>query len=970
MFARKLDLPSLSVSALVFLPALLVLLFFFNQAPAAEAQAQTVPSTPKGIDYVGQCSLKTLKGTYGVLEQGTVMVQLPGFPPPPGLVAISGVRTYDGAGKLSGSFMASYNGAVVPGTVTGTYSVEPDCTYSDEIILSVPGIAVHRAGTISGIGIFRELHYDTDAGLAMVGTVKRILRSPCSVPTLRGTYAVSDPGAPEETLRFSPLTFPSAHNGTVTFDGAGNFSAKHTGSLNDAIATETLKGKYAVNPDCTFSTEVSLPDGHVSHGAGTITGMGPYQEVHIITDAGWVFTNALIHPKSLHRSLPGSGIFGTVSPDGSAASDPTPSLTIGGGGVLSNPEIHNLFLDSSWDSDNPFSEASINDFTQNLVNSNYLTPASQYGVGSASFTGSDDTNVAWILNGCVPPIVFGTTDFLSLAGWIQCMTVPDPIPFAPPLTGIPAPDDNTLYVLYLPTGTTVQDIVKETCNDFGAYHFWSEQLTWQLVGPCPLCVPALANQTFAYAVVDADCAQGGSLSDLEVLATHEIVEGATDPVVGTGWTDINTYGLSEDLVIKGEAADICSAIGAVPTPPVTMTDGVTVATYWSDNDAACVPMSADVAITKTGSSFFGSKAVAGSNFTYTINVTNSGPNTATNVVVTDTIPPGVTLVSSSIACSNASGTLTCALGNLAKGASSSFTVTVFLPSSGVGSTTITNNASVTSGTLDLNLTNNTFSLTTPVIFVADLAITKTAAPNPVAAGTPLTYTISVKNLGPSDAAGVVVTDMLPAGVTFASSSISCTGTPLSCGLGTLTAGASTSFKIAVNIPANFLSSKLLNTANITNTATVTSAATDPNLSNNTASVLTTVIAVADMDLNVSAAPNPVHEGSTLTYTMSFKNLGPSDATFGTILQYFPGGFQFVGSTIYNCRSGTSTVLCQLGNVVPAGFGLTFKVKYKIPTNFLGSSISKNVISQIGASSQAIDPDPPDGTNHVTTTVIR
>ena len=51
---------------------------------------------------------------------------------------------------------------------------------------------------------------------------------------------------------------------------------------------------------------------------------------------------------------------------------------------------------------------------------------------------------------------------------------------------------------------------------------------------------------------------------------------------------------------------------------------------------------------------------------------------------------------------------------------------------------------------------------------ADLAIVKSASPNPVIAGNSLTYTLTASNPGPSDATGVTITDTLPAGETYAS----------------------------------------------------------------------------------------------------------------------------------------------------------------------------------------------------------
>lgn len=377
----------------------------------------------------------------------------------------------------------------------------------------------------------------------------------------------------------------------------------------------------------------------------------------------------------------------------------------------------------------------------------------------------------------------------------------------------------------------------------------------------------------------------------------------------------------------------------------------------------------DLRITKTSAS----TVIAGTNLTYTIGVSNRGPANATNVVVIDTLPGGLTFVGSSLACSNSAGKLTCNLGNLAAGASVSFSVTIHVPSSGVGSSTITNTAIASSDQTDLNPGDNTTSAITNVIAQADLSIAKSTAPNPVAAGTNLTYTIKVGNAGPSDAPGVVVMDTLPAGLTFAHSSpVGCVGTTiLTCNLGTLVSGANRAFAIVVKVPADFLSSRSLTTATVTNTARVASSVLDPNLTNNTASVNTKVVAIADMDLTVTATPNPVHEGNVLTYNMTFINTGPSDAILGTIRDYFPQGLIFIRSDTVPCGAGATNVfLCQLGPVVPAGFGYTFHVQMQVPGSFLPTSVvSENITNNALISSSTTDPDAGDGPASVTTTVI-
>jgi len=112
---------------------------------------------------------------------------------------------------------------------------------------------------------------------------------------------------------------------------------------------------------------------------------------------------------------------------------------------------------------------------------------------------------------------------------------------------------------------------------------------------------------------------------------------------------------------------------------------------------------------------------------------------------------------------------------------------------------------------------------------ADLAVTKSDSPEPVSKGAALTYNIVVTNNGPGSAAGVQLTDSLPANVQFvsaASTAGSCahTGSTVACNLGQVSNGASVNVTIIVT-PKK--------TGTITNTVQVSSGSPDPNPSNNT-----------------------------------------------------------------------------------------------------------------------------------------
>jgi uncharacterized repeat protein (TIGR01451 family) len=102
----------------------------------------------------------------------------------------------------------------------------------------------------------------------------------------------------------------------------------------------------------------------------------------------------------------------------------------------------------------------------------------------------------------------------------------------------------------------------------------------------------------------------------------------------------------------------------------------------------------------------------GNNLTYTITVTNLGPATAGNVVVSDTLPGGVSLVSvSPLTGSNlVGGVVTVSLGDLGSGATAVVTLVVHPTTGG----TITNSAGVSSSVLDPFKGNNTAAVKTVV----------------------------------------------------------------------------------------------------------------------------------------------------------------------------------------------------------------------------------------------------------------
>ncbi|MGH2667539.1 MAG: DUF11 domain-containing protein [bacterium] len=124
----------------------------------------------------------------------------------------------------------------------------------------------------------------------------------------------------------------------------------------------------------------------------------------------------------------------------------------------------------------------------------------------------------------------------------------------------------------------------------------------------------------------------------------------------------------------------------------------------------------------------------------------------------------------------------------------------------------------------------------------DLAVTQTDAPDPVAPGGDVTYTVAVSNAGSQPASVVTLRDDLPAGATYVSatpSQGSCTGTgPVACHLGMLAGGAAATVRVTVTTPTV--------PGTIHNDVHVTSMVIDPNPAND-ADLESTTVGSLDAD---------------------------------------------------------------------------------------------------------------------------
>jgi len=252
------------------------------------------------------------------------------------------------------------------------------------------------------------------------------------------------------------------------------------------------------------------------------------------------------------------------------------------------------------------------------------------------------------------------------------------------------------------------------------------------------------------------------------------------------------------------------------------------------HDSVHVTAVADVGITKSDNF---DPLNAGTTLTYTLHVSNSGPSTAVNVLAQDFLPSGVAVLSVSgtggASCvfgipGDNSRPTACAFDTLAPLGSRTMTIVVkVLP--GVHNT-LHNEARVSSDVLDRNNSNNIDSEDT-TIQVADVQVSKTSDADTYKSSATVNYTLTVKNNGPADALGVVLTDNLPIDSkdrVFWTPIPQCSkppsGTLLTCSLGTIPAGETR----VIGVTVVFKGSRGL----VVNTANVLSPTFDPVPANN------------------------------------------------------------------------------------------------------------------------------------------
>ena len=336
------------------------------------------------------------------------------------------------------------------------------------------------------------------------------------------------------------------------------------------------------------------------------------------------------------------------------------------------------------------------------------------------------------------------------------------------------------------------------------------------------------------------------------------------------------------------------------------------------DDPVNVVESADLSIVKTHDA---AAVHVGDVLAFTLLVSNSGTSIARDVVVSDTVPAGLTYLSVDAigwTCDDsAAPTITCALDDdLAVAAAPPIVIRATVGASAYP--LVTNTALVTATTPDPDPTNNASVDQVAVPAYVDLAITKTHDVGTIQVGGTVGYTLVVSNNGPTpDPGPITITDTLPVGLT----PTTVTGAGLNCGisnatvtctsLAPLAVGASLTVKIGARVdPAAYPS--------VTNTATVSTPSAETTLANNSASTTDPVDPLVVLELTKSL---DAQLGGSAVWAFRVTNLGPSATVVPIVVtDPLPAGLTYVGASGdgWICEAASNTVTCTYTASLAAG----------------------------------------------------
>ncbi len=434
--------------------------------------------------------------------------------------------------------------------------------------------------------------------------------------------------------------------------------------------------------------------------------------------------------------------------------------------------------------------------------------------------------------------------------------------------------------------------------------------------------------------------------------------GAYNPETGI-WT-VNRIAASRNVNMRIVAQVLDSSPSTNPAEIIAVdqfdpnsTPGNNVPDEDDQDTASITPQIADLSLTKTVNT---TRPNVGERITYTLTLSNAGPDSATNIVVNDMLPEGLRFQSalpSQGAYNVSRGRWT--VGTLADGATATLQVVATVNTLGEKINVVEVwsvdqfDPNSTPGNSDPEEDDYASVVVMPLEI--DLSVLMTVDNPTPNLGDEVAFTVGVINAGPDNATGVAVTDRLPAGLTYVRSSTSQgtydSGTGL-WNVGSLPPASGATMEIVARVER---------LGNLTNVAQVTAAdQKDPNSTpgNNNPdeddhAAITVRAQVADLSLIQRVNQSQPIRDEVITFTITVNNSGPDTATGVSVKDELPEGLNYVSSSAslgdYDPASGIWTV-----GILEAGTAATLELSARV--------VSPNQMSntaEVFTSDQA-DPD--------------
>ncbi|MEN6574534.1 carboxypeptidase regulatory-like domain-containing protein [Methanobacterium aggregans] len=405
--------------------------------------------------------------------------------------------------------------------------------------------------------------------------------------------------------------------------------------------------------------------------------------------------------------------------------------------------------------------------------------------------------------------------------------------------------------------------------------------------------PGGAHAKFDWNTADIELAGVSILNELKLKGVVEL-PGVLRISLGTG-TEITspdgTYAKASGSALSLDLLDV------IPGSFLTLNIG-TVMAEASVPVGGLNPTTNDLSVRKTVD-----KNVANYEelLNYTVTAQNNGPDNATNVLVHDVLPAGLTWISddSNGAYNPTTGTWT--IGNLPNGTNAILHILTQITTS---NTTITNLVNINNNTYDQNNTNNQANATVDVGPAADLSITKTVDNTNPNYLQNVIYTLTAHNNGPNNATGVTVTEKLPNGLRYISDDSNGAYDPTT---GTWTIG---DLANGANAVLHITAQTILANIQINNTATINNNTYDQNNTNNQANATVNIGPAADLGINITVdRANPQYL-DYVTFTLTAHNYGPESAPYVKVYNTLPNGLRYISDDsngAFNSTTGLWTV---------------------------------------------------------------